>query len=59
MRLKAIESFVCPCGADGLRLVVSEQDSDGDVVSGSLECDDCGIPYPVVSGIPRFVPKSN
>lgn len=47
----------CPCGA-GLALAEGgETAADGHVMTGRLGCGACGATHPIVSGVPRFVPR--
>jgi uncharacterized protein YbaR (Trm112 family)/ubiquinone/menaquinone biosynthesis C-methylase UbiE len=60
MRLEHLELLACP--ACHGRLICLR--SDGDAASGTLSearlgCSACGQEYPVVAGVPRFVPREN
>ena len=53
MRRELVGSLVCPCCLQALRLQCSND--AGDVTEGTL-ASPCGKTYPIVRGIPRFVP---
>jgi len=48
----------CPSCGGALRCVVGDREGER-IVSGSLWCDACGREFPIVAGIPRFVPAEN
>jgi SAM-dependent methyltransferase len=48
----------CPVSGSALELSSTERDGD-DVRSGELRCTSTGRSYPIVNGIPRFVPPEN
>ena len=48
----------CPACASRLRLTGDEKE-EADVETGVLRCDACAAEYPVLRGIPRFVPAEN
>ena len=57
MRRKLLEWLVCPrCRGE---LAVTAQREAAEVEEGVLECSRCAVQYPVVRGIPRFVPQEN
>lgn len=59
MKLKLLDHIVCPhCGCS-LTLFADKQISTHEVDVGKLKCSHCGIEYPIIDGIPRFVPASN
>lgn len=59
MKLCLLELLACPkCDVD-LECRAEEADSNGDVITGELSCKGCDRSYPVVRGIPRFVPNEN
>lgn len=58
MKQSRLKQHVCPsCRSD--RLELNPQDGAPDVDSGVIRCEACGAAYPVVRGLPRFVPASN
>lgn len=57
MKKNLLKYLACPeCGSDLQTQIISD---DEDISGGSLECILCKQNYPVVGGIPRFVPLSN
>ncbi len=57
MKTTLLDVIACPaCQGD---LIVADQASGKDIESGTLKCLACAAQYPVVRGIPRFVPASN
>lgn len=58
MRRDHLKYLVCPESGQSLTLVDAETDSDGRIWSGVL-ISQGGKRYPVVKGIPRFVPADN
>lgn len=50
--------LVCPDCKGQLRLA-GEQESSGQVMRGELACAACDRRFPVVGGVPRFVPQDN
>ena len=57
MKLAALEVFVCPACHGELRLQAVTQHGR-EIVEGSLTCAGCASTYPIVRGVPRFVPQS-
>jgi SAM-dependent methyltransferase len=51
------EILACPACRAELHLQEQEVAPDGDVLAGQLACAGCGNAYPIVNGIPRFVPS--
>ncbi len=58
MRHALLQVLACPSCRNGLSCV-PETSVQGEVLSGSLECARCGQSFPIVNGIPRFVPAEN
>ena len=54
MKLNALNVLVCPACKSPLRLTIEEEDR-GEVISGQLQCAECGSQYPILRGVPRFV----
>lgn len=55
-----LEQHVCPsCRSPRLELKDARVDTDGRVQTGSIRCPQCSRAYPIVRGLPRFVPASN
>jgi len=60
MNPSRLAQHVCPaCRSNQLFLKNAQGPTPEDVQSGTIECRDCGKTYPVVDGLPRFVPASN
>lgn len=58
MRYETVDLLRCP--ASGSRLKVEPEESQGDeIVSGWLVAEDSGRRYPIMAGVPRFVPSGN
>jgi SAM-dependent methyltransferase len=53
------DRLVCPSCRSRLNLGVTESMPDGRVRAGALTCSACAGSYPIVAGIPRFVPRDN
>lgn len=58
MKRELVEVLRCPGCAKKLSLTVLEITAE-EVVTGTLECDGCAARYPIIGGIPRFVPEDN
>jgi ubiquinone/menaquinone biosynthesis C-methylase UbiE/uncharacterized protein YbaR (Trm112 family) len=59
MREAHLPFLMCPdCHHDLCVAAVDERDED-QIVTGSLSCSDCHKSFPILRGIPRFVPLSN
>jgi SAM-dependent methyltransferase len=54
-----IEQYPCTTCGNNLILANGVHQEDGSVRDGELVCRACGIHYPVIGGIPRFVPAEN
>lgn len=59
MRMKLLEVLACPNCVGELSCVADEMDQNGEVKSGSLNCVQCGVSYPITAGIPRFISPDN
>jgi 2-polyprenyl-3-methyl-5-hydroxy-6-metoxy-1,4-benzoquinol methylase/uncharacterized protein YbaR (Trm112 family) len=60
MLLSRLNDYVCPaCRSSGLALASATTATDGVVKDGTIRCESCGATFPIVTGIPRFVPVSN
>jgi SAM-dependent methyltransferase len=60
MNPSRLSQHVCPvCRSSQLILKNAEGATPDDVESGTIECCNCGQNYPIVRGLPRFVPASN
>lgn len=58
MRQRLLDLLVCPVCGGTFRCVPTEQ-SEGRIISGTLECERCSRAFPIVASIPRFVAASN
>ena len=56
---KLVTVLACPDCHGDLHCRINEIGVDGDIFSGSLRCDSCENEFPIVRGIPRFVPENN
>src|SRR5947209_7811511 len=56
MKLGFLNYLVCALCHAELELEVKEQNPDGEIISGSLKCKDCGHIYRVRGGVPRMIP---
>jgi SAM-dependent methyltransferase len=55
MKPRLLSYIVCPqCGSSFE--VRTEREQDGEILEGSLQCRDCQASFPVIRGIPRFLP---
>lgn len=59
MREKLLQILACPKCRSALALAEGAAAVGGDIRSGGLDCVGCGLSYPVVNGIPRFVPHDD
>ncbi len=57
MRRKLLEWMVCPKCRGELAVTVHREAAE--IEEGVLECSRCAVSYPIVRGIPRFVPQEN
>jgi SAM-dependent methyltransferase len=56
MKRRLLDLIACrECGRDFM-LEVTEEDAAGEIVSGALTCPGCQVRYPILGGIPRFIP---
>ncbi|MGM0398600.1 MAG: methytransferase partner Trm112 [Halobacteriota archaeon] len=55
MKEDLMDIICCPLDKHELELAV-EEEADGDIVSGTLTCTDCGEVYPIEDGIPNLLP---
>ncbi|MFH1902561.1 MAG: methyltransferase domain-containing protein [Candidatus Omnitrophota bacterium] len=54
-----VEMYLCTTCGDYLALSIGVYQENGSVCEGEFVCRACGMHYPVISGIPRFVPTEN
>ncbi|WP_436903388.1 methytransferase partner Trm112 [Halovenus halobia] len=55
MQEDLMEILCCPLDKHELDLEVTEQD-DGEILTGTLTCTECGEAYPIEDGIPNLLP---
>ena len=51
--------LACPACQGVLACVQKVVDGAGAVIEGRLDCASCSREYPVIAGVPRFVPREN
>jgi uncharacterized protein YbaR (Trm112 family)/SAM-dependent methyltransferase len=54
-----LDLLACPACHHVLRLSAEEEVDAARVMEGRLTCEPCAKEYPIVGGIPRFVPREN
>jgi len=60
MNLAHLSLLVCPTCREQLTCVRSDADTArGTIIEGRLDCTSCGRNYPLIAGVPRFVPREN
>lgn len=59
MNPKLLNLIVCPSCKGDLACHATENSPNGAVWAGTLHCEECARDYPIVAGIPRFVPESS
>lgn len=60
MRSEHIKFLACPACRGALRWKRSDTaEQSGSVTAGAMECVSCAVEYPVIGGVPRFVPREN
>lgn len=55
MKESLMEIVCCPMDKHDLELD-AEKREDGEILSGTLTCTDCGESYPIEDGIPNLLP---
>ncbi|MEE6208713.1 methytransferase partner Trm112 [Salarchaeum sp. III] len=55
MKEDLLDIVCCPLDKHDLELDVDDEE-DGDIVSGTLTCTECGESYPIEDGIPNLLP---
>ena len=55
MKHEFIDILACPLCKNSLELMVVEE-TNNEVVSGSLNCSQCNQAYPIKDGIPNLLP---
>jgi SAM-dependent methyltransferase len=56
---RLLQFLVCPECRTDLDCRSGDPGEDGEILTGALNCAKCGAEYPIVRGIPRFVPASS
>jgi predicted Zn finger-like uncharacterized protein len=59
MYLGHLSLLACPDCRSDLRCTSEAVGADGQVIEGKLRCAGCSKVFPVIKGIPRFVPRDN
>ncbi|HVO47314.1 MAG TPA: methyltransferase domain-containing protein [Steroidobacteraceae bacterium] len=59
MNLEHLRLLACPACHGSLGVGDRRQSTDSTLIEGTLRCESCRQQYPVVGGIPRFVPREN
>ena len=59
MKFSLLEILACPNCNSNLECHTEDSDSQGDVFTGQLKCLKCENTFPVIRGIPRFVPNED
>jgi uncharacterized protein YbaR (Trm112 family) len=55
MKESLMDIICCPLDKHDLELDVDEEE-DGEILSGTLTCTECGERYPIEDGIPNLLP---
>ncbi|XGI84310.1 methytransferase partner Trm112 [Halorutilales archaeon Cl-col2-1] len=56
MKPDLMDIICCPVCKSDLELTVNEEDDDGEIIEGSLYCENCDETYPIEDGIPNLLP---
>ena len=56
MRRELVEQLVCPVTREPLKLEVTREDENGDVIEGALVSERINFRYPIEDGIPNLLP---
>ena len=56
MRRELVEQLVCPVTRDPLKLEITREDENGDVIEGALVSERINFRYPIEDGIPNLLP---
>ena len=59
MRESLVEKLCCPLDLSPLGVHISDQDSDGHIMLGQLECMTCQRIYPIQQGVPDLLPMDS
>ncbi|MFW5956083.1 MAG: methytransferase partner Trm112 [Halorhabdus sp.] len=55
MQEDLLDIICCPLDKHDLELDVTERE-DGEIITGTLTCSECGETYPIENGIPNLLP---
>jgi len=55
MKRELKDILACPVCKGELTLKV-ENESDGEILNGTLRCEKCAVNYPIADGIPNLLP---
>ncbi|MCY3733210.1 MAG: Trm112 family protein [Chloroflexi bacterium] len=56
MRRELVDQLVCPVTRDPLKLEVTREDENGNVLEGALVSERINFRYPIEDGIPNLLP---
>lgn len=59
MKRRLMDYLACRSCKCDLELVAGEEAPDGEILSGNIVCPRCRVRYPILRGIPRFLPNLN
>ena len=59
MRADLLQILACPSCHGALVLATEGVVSGREIIEGTLKCERCATTFPIVNGIPRFVPSDN
>ena len=59
MRVEHLDLLACPACFAALNIESSDTRSGDTLIEGGLRCSSCSARFPVIGGIPRFVPREN
>jgi SAM-dependent methyltransferase len=59
MKIRLLNFLACPKCYGTLQLKTVDDDSGDRIITGSMGCIACSAEFPIVNGIPRFVPLEN
>lgn len=59
MKPKHLAYLVCPHCLSDLKISATTNSLEGEILAGDLTCTKCPQQYPIVAGVPRFVPHDN
>ena len=54
VKKELMDIIVCPVCKGELKLTVAEE--KGEIISGSLNCPNCQVDYPITNSIPNLLP---